>query len=400
MSHWQRIEAPPRLPKSIEVPGSKSLSHRAILLAKRCSVPPQLTGLLWSADTEATHRGMDSLCQSTPIDCGNSGTSLRFLIGQAALLDQTTHFTGDASLARRDCQPLLTSLANAGVDVKSRSGRLPISIKGPLRAGEILVDPTLSSQFLSSLILALPFADGNSEVRLIRPPPSKAYVDLTVQTATAFGLRVDERSSGFFIQGHQSAENSSFSVEGDWSSAGLAAACALAAKQELRLTNLRNDSIQGDRRLIQIMEAFGVHCTWNDGVLLVRPTALRAAPVIDLRAQPDLLPPIAVLASLSPGTTRIQCSPGIHHKESDRIDVMKKALNTCGLQAKSQGHDLIVEGGRARFARVECAGDHRIHMALCALAATLPEGLILDSADSVDVSWPGFHQALGFQLSQ
>ncbi|MBM66739.1 MAG: hypothetical protein CMH55_10940 [Myxococcales bacterium] len=314
MSLLQRIEAPSKLPDSLAVPGSKSLSHRALILSHHCPDPPVLDGLLNCADTEATHRGMAALGDGITIDCGNSGTTLRFLLGQAALLGETTHFVGDASLSRRTNASLLRSLEAAGVWIESRDDHLPISIRGPLQPGLFSVAAELSSQFLSSLLLALPFATGDSRIQLLGEVPSQGYVELTQQAAAHFGLMIEKTSDGFQIPGNQTAQGGLYPIEGDWSAAGLAGAFSIAMGQPLRLANLQRHSRQSDRALPQFLEQFGASVRWHDDGLSIHPGERLAVPYLDLRAQPDLLPPMAVLASLSPGPTRLQCSPGIRHK--------------------------------------------------------------------------------------
>lgn len=457
-------------PLHLHAPPSKSATHRLMLLAalsdQPCTLRRPLLGddcrstlsvlqalgaRAWlDADGDAHFAGFSPTQPAGALDCGNSGTTLRLMLGQAAFWPFTTTLTGDASLRRRPNGPLLDTLRSLGVQVQSQDGRAPIAVQGPPRPApatgrKIALPGGLSSQYTSSLLLALAQAEGAATVRLSPPVASRPYLNLTVALAADFGLDIDMRAEGaglrFDLPGGQrprppvAAEQGPIAVEGDWSGAAFPMVAAALTGVELRLAGLRWASAQGDRAILLLLRAFGVDAGVDlddrsgDGepapanptererpgtergpelgqrraepdararaepgdVVWVRGGALVSPGAIDVGEVPDLFPILCALAACARGTTRLHGSPGLRHKECDRIAAMAAGLTAMGVRCEELPDGLVVQGGRPHGADICCHEDHRIHMAFSVLGLVASGATAVDHPACVAVSYPDFH---------
>ena len=406
-----RIEPGPVSGKAV-APASKSVTHRAYLLASQAERPTTVMAPLRSRDTDATLAGLhrlgarmtmaDDTVRFEPapltapveaVDCRNSGTTLRFLAAAAARLAAPVRFIGDASLSRRTSEPLWAALRRLGVHVESRDGCAPVLVRGPLRPGTVTLPAHSSSQFASGLALSLACLDGPSTLRLEAPIDSAPYLDLTLAMAQQSGL-VLRRSSN--AEGQEWAiapsrpRGGRLAVEGDWSSAAFLFAAAAVTGGSVAVAGLDAASLQPDRAILAHLRAFGCEV----GADSVRSAALDSPGTIDLRSSPDLLPVLAVVAAFARGTTLLVCGPQLRNKESDRIAAMTNGLRAMGIQAREERDTLVVEGGKPHGAALASHGDHRIHMALCVAALAANGTSTLDGDATAAVSYPGFHDAL------
>jgi 3-phosphoshikimate 1-carboxyvinyltransferase len=281
--------------------------------------------------------------------------------------------------------------------VRSRGGLAPITVQGPLRAGDALLPPNSSSQYASALLLALPFLEGASTLTLQEPVHSRPYVDLTVQLMQRAGLRVESESAAtqrrFLVPGSQSPRLGAYRVEGDWSSAAFLLAAAAVTQGKVTVVGLDPRSAQGDLAILRHLEAFGAKVTAGDKVE-VQGATLESPGTVDVTDTPDLFPLLAAVAACSKGTTTFTGGHQLRAKESDRIAAMQEGLSMMGIECRQRADGLIIQGGVPRGARLRSHGDHRIHMALtiAALAAQGPSRL--DDAGVAAVSFPGFHEAI------
>lgn len=400
---------------------SKSVTHRAFLLAAQCSQPSTVQGALLADDTRAMLAGLLALgarvhldpdhpadVQFLParlgppanaIDCRNAGTALRLLAGTVARFSVPVLLTGDASLRQRPNGPLLEALAQLGVRVASAPGHghAPLTIQGPMRPGLVNVDATQGSQFASALLLSLPFLPGPSVLRLRGPPASAPYLDLTRDVAAQYGLPIDAPAPGTFTTaGNAQPDNPRFVVEGDWSAAAFPLAGAAVTGGTVTVVGLRPDSRQGDRALLDLLAAFGAHTSVESATQTVTCTGapLSSPGTIDVAATPDLFPVLAAVAAHARGTTTFTGIATLRIKESDRVAAMADGLQALGVGVHVRDDAVAITGGRLRGANLSSRGDHRIHMALtvAALAADGPSRI--DGADTAAVSYPGFHDDL------
>ena len=408
----------PLEPVELAVPASKSVTHRAFLLAAWSSVPCLVERPLLGADNQATLYGLISLGAevfrdghnmrfapvptlrpaSSAIRCMNSGTTLRLLLGQAARMPAGVRFVGDASLSGRPNGPLLEALASLGARcASSAGGTAPIEVEGPIAPGHVSLPPSVSSQYASSLLLVLPLLDGDSTLHIAAPVASRPYLEITRQVAADFGLHwtEEEREDGlhYSIPGNQRPALSHYRVAGDWSGAAFPLLGGILTERCVRLTGLRRDSPQGDRKIAHFIGQFGHPTEWDGDALVLTPGVRRSAGTLDLGDTPDLFPALAALAAVSPGTTVLRGAPSLRHKECDRIAAMAAGLSAMGATVQEHPDGLSVTGGLLHGAHIQAHHDHRIYMAFRLLSLDVPD-VVVDSAGCERVSYPDFEAHL------
>lgn len=435
-------------PVVVAVPGSKSVTHRAFLLAALSRVPCRVEAPLLGEDCRSTlavlrsmgarftvgegavdfepiddlHAGTacgvgprqcaigdDEVCGpgclpdralDRQLDCGNSGTTLRLMLGQAARLRGVTTLTGDASLRTRPNGPLLDTLRARGAEVSHTHGRAPIAIGGPISPGAMALPPGVSSQYASSLMLAAALLDGDSVLRLPPPVSSRPYLGVTRAVAAGFGVALHfepqaDRGLWVRIPGGQRPAAERYTVEGDWSAAAFPLVAAAVLGRPVALTGLSPHSAQGDRIVPRLVASFGPRVVWRGRTLCLEPAPLVApADPIDLGATPDLFPPLVALAALAEGETTFVGAPSLREKECDRITAMAEGLLAVGIECRERPDGLWVRGGKPWGGAVRSHGDHRIHMAFSVLARCAHLPLTVDGRGCEAVSYPDFHRDL------
>lgn len=384
----------------VRVPGSKSITHRATLLAAHSDRPVQLAGALDAADTQATRLAMQAMGAQVDgwafeprdlhapgsIDVGNSGTTMRLMIGQAARFAQPTKIDGDASIRRRPNDALAAALTARGATLDR--DQAPMQVSGPLRPGPFALPAGVSSQYASAILLAAAFLDSPSTLTMAEPIASRPYLDLTCSVAADFGLELGAPGR-LDIQPGACRGPAVYEVEADWSTAAFPlVAGALAG--DVTVEGLDAVSPQGDRAVLDRLRSFGadVHGT------RVRSSPLEAPEPIDVSATPDMFPALCVLAAAARGTTIFTGGAALRHKESDRIAAMAQGLAQLGIECTERPDGLVVLGGTLRAGTVSGHHDHRIHMAFC-LAGLVAEGPVtVTDAEATAISYPGFHADL------
>jgi len=405
----------------IYVPPSKSYTHRAILIT---SLGPSGTikRPLLSADTRATV----SACQAfgarisaqeeiriegvsgqpeTPenvIDVANSGTTLRFCSAVAALT-QGAVLTGDASIRSRPNGPLLQALNQLGARAFSIRGNdcAPLVVQGKMQGGRTNLSGKVSSQFLSALLIASPLAEGDTRIVIEGELKSRPYAEITLDMLADAGVEVDAGAGEFFIRGRQSFGLQSYTIPGDFSSSSYPLAAAAVTGSQLTVKGLL-PSLQGDQKILEILEMMNAEVSWDrsTGDVRIKGGDLQGVEV-DASLTPDLVPTIAVLGAVARGRTVIYNAEHVRHKETDRLHAMAEELAKMGADIKERPDGLEIVGGRLHGAEVKGYHDHRIVMAL-AVAGLVAGNTRVDSAESVDVSYPGFFSAmkgLGAEIS-
>ena len=390
-----------RVSGTISAPPSKSYTHRAVTLAALSGGPCRIRRPLLAEDTEATIAGMaafgaeidrtpeglrvaaESLHSTrAPIDAGNSGTTLRLLAGVASLFEGTTTLTGDASLRKRPMAPLLDALNGLGAHVRSLggNGRPPVEVEGVLRGGAVSLPGSVSSQFLSSLLIACPLAANPSEVRVLPPLRSEPYVEVTRHLVRAFGVEVAADGDTYLVRGGQSSRPADVDVPGDFSSAAFPLVAAVLTDGDVSVHGLDLDSPQGDRGIVDLLRSFGARVDATEDRVRARSGDLRGQ-TIDIRDTPDLFPILAVLATQAAGETRFVNGDHLRFKESDRISSTVAMLRALGARSEPTPDGCVVWGrSRLHGAFIDSRGDHRI------LMAAAVAGLVAD--DSVEISDP------------
>lgn len=382
---------PTKLKGVVTPPPSKSYSHRALIAAALAGAGSELTNLADSKDIAATRRCLEALAApggGLPLlDCGESGSTLRFLIPVALALRGGARFTGQGRLMERPQKPYFDLFDEKGVSYEQRDGVL--TVQGRLTPGEYRLPGDVSSQFFTGLLYALPLLnEGASRIILTSPLESRAYVDMTVEVMEHFGVRVEETPTGWTVPGGQSYRPNSLTIEADWSQAGFFYA-ALGLGSDLDIRGMNPDSTQGDRIIVPYYEKL----------------AQSGDVELDVSQCPDLVPPLAVHAAVRSGTTRIVNAARLRIKESDRLATVTATLNALGARIEEYPDSLTIRGVDALSGGVgvDCCNDHRIAMMAAVAATRCKAPVTLTGAQCVDKSYPTFwedYAALGGQIEE
>ncbi len=402
-------------------PSSKSYTHRAIL-ASGYATETQVYDPLSSADTRATMRAVDAFggavtvhdgrlaidgFEGTPavpddvIDCANSGTTMRLVTGTAALVDGTTVLTGDRSLRSRPQGPLLEAIEALGGRAESTrgNGQAPLVISGPISGGTVSIPGDVSSQYISSLLMAGAVTPDGIELELETELKSAPYVDVTIEVLDAFDVVAERTTSGFVVAGAQSydAKDGAYHVPGDFSSISYLLAMGVLAGEDELVVEGAYPSAQGDSAIVDVLDRMGADVTWDreNGAITVRPSSLSGIEV-DVGNTPDLLPTIAVLGAVADGETRIVNCEHVRYKETDRVSAMATELEKMGVVVDEARDVLTIVGAESELSGSSVDGyhDHRIVMSL-AVAGLVADGTTtIRGAEHVDVSFPNFFEVL------
>ena len=397
----------------VNVPGSKSLTHRILIAAALSDGTCNIHNGLKSEDTLYTLAALQQLgariddegdrlvihgtkgllkANTDPVYLGNSGTSMRLLTAVAALGQGTYTLTGTERMGERPIQDLIEGLNQIGVVARSaeNNGCPPVSVVGgKIHGGKIALKCGISSQFLSALLLIAPYTISGVEINVIEGPVSKPYVDITVDVMEKFGVAVmREGYDRFSIDGGQVYQAGSHFVEPDCSQAGYFWAAAAITGAGVHVKGIIKDSHQGDVRFAEILQAMGCKLFYEkDGIKVVGgPLSGITADMADM---PDMVPTLAVVAAFAEGTTVIKNVPHLKAKESDRLGSVVAELNKIGIDAECDDTGMTIRGGPAHGAEIDTYGDHRMAMSF-ALAGLKVPGIFIKDERCVEKSFPNF----------
>ena len=374
---------PETLAGTVTPPASKSQAHRAVLALALAEGTGKLSNLVMSEDIQATCGCVAALKSGGPagadglprLDCGESGSTLRFLIPVALALRGGGHFIGRGRLMERPQEPYFTIFQERGIFWEKTAGTL--TVRGRLTPGVYALRGDVSSQFVTGLLYALPLLAGESRILLTTPLESRGYVDMTLNTLEQFGVRVEyDGDRTFRVPGEQRYQARDLTIEADWSNAAFwYAARFLGCPVEA--TGLNPDSPQGDR----VIEAYYARLK-------------EAGPAeLDVSQCPDLVPPLAAMAALRAGeTTRIVNAARLRIKESDRLAAVTEVLNALGAQVEEREDHLVIRGVERLAGGVTVSGhnDHRIAMMAAVAAIRCREAVTVTGAECVRKSYPEF----------
>lgn len=335
--------------------------------------------------------------RETSVFCGESGLGIRMFTPLVAMNNKPITITGEGSLVTRPMDFFDTVLPRLGVEIKTNAGKLPLEVKGPLVPADITIDGSLSSQFLTGILLAYA-ASGARDVSIhVTNLKSKPYVDLTLAVMKAFGLPVPENRNyeSFYFPGSDfkpdPASHRSYTVEGDWSGgAFLLVAGAIAG--EIVVKGLDVFSTQADKAILQALVSCGAGISIEAGQISLRPIPLKAFQ-FDATDCPDLFPPLVALAAYCKGTTVIEGVERLAHKESNRALTLQAEFGKMGVPIELQDNLMIIRGGEGvKGASVHSHHDHRIAMA-CAVAGLCAQGpTVIAGAEAINKSYPDFFE--------
>ncbi len=338
------------------------------------------------------------------INCGESGLGIRMFTPIIALSCDALTINGTGSLVTRPMHFFDEIFPQLGVSIQSNQGKVPLQIQGPLQPADIEVDGSLSSQFLTGLLMAFAAAGANDVSIRVKDLKSKPYIDLTLKVMQDFGWKVSHNNyEVFHFHGKSQQDNGTltYAVEGDWSGAAfLLVAGAIAGG--ITVTGLDVFSTQADKAILQALMDCGCRLSVQEKQIDIAPLPLKAFH-FNATDCPDLFPPLVALAAYCEGTTVIEGVSRLSHKESDRGLTLQEEFAKLGIEIVLQDNLMLVKGGTGvKGATVHSRHDHRIAMA-CAVAALKAGGEVtIDDADAINKSYPDFYshlQQLGTSLS-
>jgi len=406
----KKLVKPSAVKGVVQAPASKSVAQRAIALACLANGPSIIYNTGNSNDclaaidickklgTQITGNGSMLTINGRLVNpkealhCGESGLSIRMFSAIASILDTPVTLTGSGTLAERPMSMVTNSLAQLGVKCTTNKGKLPITVQGPIQGGIAKVDGSVSSQAITGLLMASPYA--KTDVTLeVENLSSKPYIDLTIQIMRDFGASVEILPNDTYrIAAHQSYKACEYNVEGDWSGAAfMLVAGAIAG--EVEVINLNPKSLQADRAIVEALLSAGASLSIRESSVVARRGTLKAFD-FDARNCPDLFPPLVALAANCKGQSKILGVNRLHGKESDRALTLQQEFGKMGVKIELVGDLMVVNGASINTASIHSHGDHRIAMA-CAIAALTASGNVeIEDAEAVNKSYPNFFDDL------
>jgi 3-phosphoshikimate 1-carboxyvinyltransferase len=403
----------------VRLPGSKSHTQRALVIAALAEGVSILRNGLRSEDTEYLIRALSSLgarisgqgddlrVEGTggrirnpgrEIFLGNNGTAMRFLTSLVCLGSGSFTLTGDARLCERPMGPLLDALSLLGAEYRclGRAGCAPFDLSASsLSGGEVVFRGDESSQYISSLMLSSPYARKETVVEVSGTVLSRPYVDITVQAMDRFGVSVtEERPNRFRVPAGNPYRGREYTIEPDVSSGSYLFLAAALCGGWVRAENLDPASRQGDMRFLEILEEAGCSVIRGQDAIEVRGGVLLPGDMtIPMGDMPDMVPTVAALAACRQGRTTIEGVPHLRFKESDRLSAVAAELGRAGIRVEERPDGLVVEGGIPRGVEIETYKDHRIAMSFAVLGLVAP-GMKIRDPGCVRKSFPGFWEML------
>jgi 3-phosphoshikimate 1-carboxyvinyltransferase len=411
------VKPPSRCNGVVAIPGSKSYTHRALIVSSLADGESSLVGGLRCDDTERTVEGLIKFgvdvrwksdgvrvfgkggvfkATDEKVDAGNSGTSMRFLTAVAAVKIGTTLLDGSERMRKRPIGELVNGLRELGVKAYSQRGNdcPPVIVESQgLKGGTARIKGEESSQFLSGLLMAAPYAQKDVNVEVTGSLASKPYVDITLDVMSAF--EVEARNQGyqsFFVKAGQRYLPREYRIEGDASSASYFFSAAAVCRGKVRVENLNPATIQGDIGFLEILKRMGCRVIRGSNWIEVVSGELRGVDV-GMNEMPDLVPTLAVTAAFAQGKTVIENIGHLRLKESDRIHALAVELSKMGIRVREGEDGLEIEGGKPLGAEIETYNDHRMAMSFAIAGLAVP-GVKIKGERCVDKSFPGFWEAL------
>ena len=397
----------------VTIPGSKSYTHRALILSSLADGESVLINGLRCEDTERTVQalikfGVEVFWESDRvrvlgrggkfkgtddrIDVGNSGASMRFLTALAALKKGVTLLDGSERMRKRPMGELLNGLGELGVRAYSQKGDdcPPVIVESQgLQGGTARIKGEESSQFLSGLLMVAPYALRDVNIEVTGPLASKPYVDITRDVMSAFGVEIQSQGyDSFFVKAGQRYLPQTYRIEGDASNASYFFSAAAVCRGRVKVKNLNPATIQGDIGFLEILERMGCRVTRGKDWVEVLGGEFYGIEM-DMNEMPDLVPTLAVTAAFAQGKTVIQNIRHLRFKESDRLHALAVELSKMGIRVREGEDWLEIEGGKPHGAEIETYDDHRMAMSFAIAGLVIP-GVKIKGERCVDKSFPGF----------
>ena len=387
---------------------SKSEAHRALICAALADRPTEIVCNDTNQDINATVSCLTALGAvitrqgnsffvtpiGTPVnnavlDCGESGSTLRFLLPVVAALGIECEIVMHGRLPERPLSPLYELLADNGVSL-SPKGSNPLKVSGRLAAGEYEIAGNISSQFISGMLFALPLCNGKSKLTMTGKLESTPYITMTEQTLEAFGADVENVGNVFFVNGSGFKSPEKMVIGGDWSNAAFFLCAGAISKQGVTVCGLDLSSAQGDREIINILKRMGASISCSNGAITISRADLFGIE-IDASQIPDLVPIISVVASVAMGKTRIYNATRLRLKESDRLASVCEMLTSLGADIRETEDGLVIHGkSKLVGGTVSSCNDHRIAMSAAVASLVCQNPVTVEGIEAVNKSYPAF----------
>ncbi|MDD7538284.1 MAG: 3-phosphoshikimate 1-carboxyvinyltransferase [Oscillospiraceae bacterium] len=393
----------------VHIPASKSQAHRMLLCAAmgenevtlRCrglskdilATVACLKALGASVDAEGEVLHLRPVSAPPPglclLPCGESGSTLRFLLPLVGALGASAVFEREGRLPERPIEPLGRELCRNGMDIRSDGARL--SCSGQLRPGAFSLPGNISSQYISALLMTLPLLEGESTLHMEGALESAAYVAMTEEVLRLGGVRTERTGDGYRIPGGQRCRFApELSVEGDYSNAAFFLCAGALSERGIRVTGLDPQSRQGDRAIVPLLEEMGAQVASDGSSVTVKRDALHGI-TIDASPIPDLIPVLSVVAAAASGETRVIHAQRLRLKESDRLHSTTQMLRALGAEAEELPDGLVIRGGRTLAGgTVDACGDHRIVMSAAVAGGICRGAVTICGSECVQKSYPDF----------
>ncbi len=404
---------PSHINGEIQAPPSKSFAHRMLICAYLSDREITVKNIGSSDDALVTLNALKTLgakvivsnggvtvkkgeisSDRVVLDCGESGSSLRFLLPVASALGVKATFTGRGKLLERPIKELVDSLNSHGAQIDG------YTVNGKLTSGKYYVDGSISSQYITGLLLALSTLQGESEIIVSGTLVSKPYVDITLSVLSSFGVKHVETESGYKIIGGYSPSSTEYVVEGDWSGVAFPLVSgAISGKVTVNGVNL--NSVQGDIEILNILKSFGAKVIENQNSVTVEKSNLHGIS-LDMDSVPDLCQIVSVLGAYASGKTEISGVERLKIKESDRIKAIVDMLGSCGVKAEYDGEKITIIGKKPIGATLSGGKDHRTVMSSVVLLTGADGDGAVEGAEYYTKSYPEFvtdYKKLGGKLN-
>lgn len=398
---------------AVTPPPSKSQAHRLLICAALATEPCTIVCSALNEDIVATMNCLNALGadikynngiftvspvklqKGATLNCGESGSTLRFLLSVSAALGADATFVGAGKLPHRPNGALCDALEQHGIEFKRHTpdAELPLTCRGALSAGDYLLPGNISSQYLTGLLFALPLLEHSSTIEITNGLTSASYVDMTLDAVRRAGITIVGKGNFYEIEGRQQYRLPQETVvEGDWSAAAFWLVAGVIGKYPVTVQGVRYDSLQGDRRIVDHLRKMGAFIEIADDRVVAFPSQLFGTD-LDCMDTPDLVPILSVAAAAASGSTEFYNVGRLRYKESDRLAAMQKTLTALGIASSVGEETFTIYGGAPKVqAPVESFGDHRIAMS-AAILSTIAEGeTTILGAECVAKSYPSFYE--------
>ncbi len=403
----------------IEIPGSKSYTNRALIIASLANGKSILKNPLYSDDTKYMMESLEKLgvkfekneknlivygtggkfniIDNTELFCGIAGTTSRFLTGLSVLFKNNVIINGEGKILERPISELVDGLKQIGVKIEylGKEGSLPLKVNGKnVNGNEISISGKISSQYFTALMMVAPLLENGLKIKVLDEQISKSYIDITCDIMKAFGVNVINNDYKEYIIEKSEYKATDYTVEGDWSSASYFMCIGALHKGVIEIKNLNKNSVQGDRGFADLIEKVGAKVEYKNNSVIVRGNCKIKPITIDMESMPDTAMSLAVLLSFAKGESKITGLSTLKNKETDRLLALYNELKKLSIDSEIGDDYIIVKDGKHKvIGNIKTYNDHRIAMSF-AIAGTVINGINIEEPTVVGKSFPEFWDCL------